>query len=190
MCIIKYLFEHGANINKENISCYSGNEVLVKYLVELETNINKELGYSKTALFSACYSGNEALVKYLVEHGTDINKESKDGSSPLLKPCSNGNEAIYILELPLNIKGKSDRYNKYYVGNNSIKQLYIYSVIHCRIKLRNSLILYPNHSNGLKSVFSDFIINYTMIISYKSFIINYAMIISFRHHYSLKFEVA
>ena len=52
--------------------------MLVKYLVEHGAEINKEKNRDgETPLFNACLSGNEDVVKYLVEHGTDINKKSK-----------------------------------------------------------------------------------------------------------------
>ncbi|KAL6605118.1 hypothetical protein U3516DRAFT_758083 [Neocallimastix sp. 'constans'] len=46
----------------------SGNGNLVKYLVEHGADINKEIPQ-----FRAIKRGNENLIKYLVEHGADIN---------------------------------------------------------------------------------------------------------------------
>ena len=48
--IVKYLVNHGANVNKTNI-------------------INNE-----TSLFSTCSNGNKTIMKYLVELGAEINE--------------------------------------------------------------------------------------------------------------------
>ena len=93
MQIIRYLVEHGADINKINkygevpltYACRNGNILLVKCLVEHGADINKENNESKTPLFKACSNGNEAIVKYLVEHGADINKETSHGFTPLFE---------------------------------------------------------------------------------------------------------
>jgi len=60
---------------------------MVKYLVEHGADINKEDHYGKTPFFKACHGGNEPIVKYLVERGADINKESEDGLTPLFHAC-------------------------------------------------------------------------------------------------------
>ncbi|ORX65883.1 ankyrin, partial [Anaeromyces robustus] len=60
-----------------------GNEDLVKYLIEHGADINKENEDGKTPLFWACESGNEDLVKYLIDLGADINKENEKGETPL-----------------------------------------------------------------------------------------------------------
>ena len=97
--IIKYLIEHGANINKEDRKgetplfnvCRNGNEIIVKYLVKHGADVNKENKYGKTPLFDACFSGNEKIVKYIVEHGAEINKEILNGETPLFEACLCGN---------------------------------------------------------------------------------------------------
>ena len=48
-------------------ACKSGNADLVKYLVEHGANVNNENG--KTPLVIACEKGRKSIVKYLVEHG-------------------------------------------------------------------------------------------------------------------------
>ena len=56
--------------------CFKDNSILkVKYLVEHGADVNKENRNGETPLFSACIKGNEAIVKYLMEHGADIHKE-------------------------------------------------------------------------------------------------------------------
>jgi len=106
--IIKYLVEHGADINEATKygetalfnTCKNGNEVVVKYLVEHGADVNKEIRNGKTPLFEACSSGNEAVVKYLVEHGANVNKKMNgfsdcfSFSTPLFNACKSGNEAV------------------------------------------------------------------------------------------------
>jgi len=115
--IIKYLVEHGTDINKTNNhgetplfeACRSGNVTIVKYLVEHGADINKTNNYGNIPLFNACYKGNEAIVKYLVKLGVDINKANKYGDTPLFEACKNGNEAVvkYLVEHGANINKKS-----------------------------------------------------------------------------------
>eukprot|EP00833_Pecoramyces_ruminatium_P002196 jgi/Orpsp1_1/1176228/evm.model.c7180000056874.1 len=56
-------------------ACLTGNENMVKYLIEHGADINKENHRWETPLFRACSTGNENLVKYLIEHGADITAE-------------------------------------------------------------------------------------------------------------------
>ncbi|KAL6632575.1 hypothetical protein U3516DRAFT_885956 [Neocallimastix sp. 'constans'] len=51
------------------------NEALVKYLVEHGTDINKESKDGSSPLLKPCSNGNEAIVKYLTEFGAYINKK-------------------------------------------------------------------------------------------------------------------
>jgi len=68
----------------------SGNKNLVKYLVEHGADINKEYEYGTTVLFNACRSRNKDLVEYFVENGTDINKENRNGETVLWIAYENG----------------------------------------------------------------------------------------------------
>jgi len=95
-------------------ACRSKNEAIVKYLVEHGADINKEIGQERnkeddgslsfssvyilvhdgeTPLFEACRTGNEAIIKYLVEQGANINKENRNGETPFFQTCRSGNEA-------------------------------------------------------------------------------------------------
>jgi len=56
-------------------ACKSENEIIVKFLVEHGADINKEDEKGETQIFYACSKGNEKIVKYLVKHGADINKK-------------------------------------------------------------------------------------------------------------------
>ena len=64
-------------------ACSSGNKRLVKYLVEHGADINIPNNTDRTPLFNACFIKNEELVKYLVEIGADINKQNDNGVTPL-----------------------------------------------------------------------------------------------------------
>ena len=45
---------------------------MVKYLVEHGANINEVNRDNETPIFKACKYGNEAIVKYLVKHDADM----------------------------------------------------------------------------------------------------------------------
>lgn len=109
--IVKYLVEHGADVNKENpqtgitplfmtrgtplmVACKSGNETIVKYLVEHGVDVNKENRYGRTPLLVACFYGNESIVKYLIEKGANVNKKDHWKETPLSAAYKSGQENI------------------------------------------------------------------------------------------------
>ena len=106
--IIKFLVEHGANLNSKDKfhetplfgACSNGNEAAVKYLVKHGAIINERNYDNETILFNACKNGNEVIVKYLVEHGADINSVSYIGETALFNACKSESEAIvkYLVE--------------------------------------------------------------------------------------------
>jgi len=65
---------------------------MVKYIVEHGADINKINKLGEAPLFEACFMRNENILKYLVEQGSNENKESKNAETPLFKVCSLGNE--------------------------------------------------------------------------------------------------
>jgi len=96
--IVKYLVEHGADVNFKFFtwydtpfvaSCRLGHENIVKYLVHHGADMNKD-----APLVAACKSGNENLVKYLVEHGVNVNQKNKNDLTPLRIFCRSGNETM------------------------------------------------------------------------------------------------
>jgi len=111
--IVKYLVEHGTDINKESLhknaplfyACFNGNINLVKYLVKCGVDINKENENGSTPLFYACIAGNIPVMKYLIEHGADINKENKFGETPLFNSWEGQNDTIvrFLFEHGANI---------------------------------------------------------------------------------------
>jgi len=72
---------------------------MIKYLVEHGADINKENNLKQTPMWYACEMGNENIVKYLFEHGADIYKEDENGKVPLIKAlfCGNNNLFDYLL---------------------------------------------------------------------------------------------
>ena len=84
--IFKYI---NNECDKDDINIY-----IIKYLVEHGIDINEKDRNDKTPLFKACKRGDEDMVKYLVEHGVDINNKSRRGETPLFKVCKYGNETI------------------------------------------------------------------------------------------------
>ena len=117
--IIKYLFEHGADVNEVNddddddetplcCSCWKGNEKIVKYLIKHGADVNKGNGSKKTSLHCVCEEGNERIAKYLIEHGAGMRIVDMNGDSPLFMACKSGNENLvkYFVELGANIKKK------------------------------------------------------------------------------------
>jgi len=109
MIIIKYLLEHGTDINigiNNSITpsfteCINGYEYIVKYLVEHGADMNQVEERYCLSLMAACLNENETLVKYLVEHGANVNyKGCYYYQSPLMISCENDNEALvkYLVE--------------------------------------------------------------------------------------------
>jgi len=132
MAIVKYLVEHGTDINKENkngetplhFAIRLRIERLVKYLVEHGADIHKEnkKGFSPLLTFCSGTSHDEieeeAIIKYLVEHGADINKKNKEGKTSLMVACEKGNEVLvkYLVEYggDINVKMEEEYFEIYY----------------------------------------------------------------------------
>ena len=94
----------------------------MKYLIEHGADVNKESKDGTTPLFIACEYGNYAIVKCLVEHGANVNKELKNGKTPLIIACDsrNRNETIvkYLIVNGADIKQQMLSYNhKVYISN-------------------------------------------------------------------------
>ncbi|OUM61331.1 hypothetical protein PIROE2DRAFT_12667 [Piromyces sp. E2] len=115
--IVKYLVEHGADVDKENkdgdnplyISFSNKNEQIINISKENKDSetplfkiyINKEERYGETLLFEVYFNRKENIVRYIVEHRTDINMEVRYGETPLFNTCFYRNENIV---LNINIK--------------------------------------------------------------------------------------
>jgi len=61
-----------------------GNMEMVKYLVDHGADLNKKNTYGKTPLFNACYHCKSVeAIKYLIEKGANVNEEDKSRSTPM-----------------------------------------------------------------------------------------------------------
>jgi len=56
----------------------NGNLEIVKYLVNHGADINKS-----NALYASAEKGHENIVKCLIEHGADVNKQNENRTTPL-----------------------------------------------------------------------------------------------------------
>lgn len=90
--MVKFLVEHGANVNTNKISplltaTYIGNRTLdiVKFLVEHGADVNVRNKDGDTPLYNAfCNSDGIEMVKFLVEHGADVNAvDNLNGETPI-----------------------------------------------------------------------------------------------------------
>ncbi|ORX75655.1 ankyrin [Anaeromyces robustus] len=151
--MIKYLIEHGANIN---IDC-SEEKVKEKlpnlqYItVKDKNNCYFSFAYDKenieifdntySPLSIACKNENESLVKYLIKQGANVNGINNNVDKPLFFACEKQNETIVKILIEhganVNVEGKQyiDRYSllKIYTplsiacekGNESIVKILI-----------------------------------------------------------------
>ncbi|XP_028395332.1 serine/threonine-protein kinase/endoribonuclease IRE1-like [Dendronephthya gigantea] len=82
---IKYLVEHGADVNGKDTYGWTvlhyavtkGTLEIVKYLVEQDADVNGKDKYGWTVLHTAVTEGTLGIVKYLVEQGADVTLKSK-----------------------------------------------------------------------------------------------------------------
>ena len=90
--MVKFLVEHGADINGREFSplltaTYLGNRTfdIVKYLVEHGANVNVRNKRGDTPLYNAfCNSDGIEMVKFLVEHGANVNAvDNLNGETPI-----------------------------------------------------------------------------------------------------------
>ena len=91
--IIKFLVEHGADINSGKNSAVNTpliNAVrskrfdIVKYLVSKGADVNNKLIEKSTALINAVYPAESfEIVQFLVERGADVNAMNNNGQTPL-----------------------------------------------------------------------------------------------------------
>jgi len=105
--IIKYLIDHGADINKK------GNQY-----IDISGEYRKDMSVSP--LIIACRYSNETIVKYLVDHGANVNEVMEDGNTALIVACryneENKNENIikYLIDNGADLNKKGEQYVKIY----------------------------------------------------------------------------
>ncbi len=91
--IIKYLVEHGANINCEAYNVIKKNfysHSIFSSDKESKNYLNNRNKYGITPLLIALESWHENIVKYLVEHGAIINNLYINDIILLINACKNG----------------------------------------------------------------------------------------------------
>eukprot|EP00833_Pecoramyces_ruminatium_P013328 jgi/Orpsp1_1/1187360/evm.model.d7180000057144.1 len=145
--IVKYLIEHGADINNGSDNCICGatreeytplgvacminNKFIIKCLIEHGADINGEIeewGNIYTPLIYACRKGNENLVKYLIENGADVNTkkivyEEINGRrkckviTPLSVACEKENKSIIKLLIESGVNNIDVYINKLLLDN-------------------------------------------------------------------------
>jgi len=94
--IVKYLVEHGANVNAKAISSsnsrdgraalvFANNLEIVKFLVKNGANVNAKSGRDHTALRRASQIGYLEIVKYLVKNGANVNVKDDSSNTALME---------------------------------------------------------------------------------------------------------
>lgn len=104
--LVKYLIEHGADVNKANkngltplyMAAERGYEDIVKYLISHGADIDKAENNGITPLIMSAHNGYENIVKCLVEHGADINKQDRYERTPLIMAMDSENIVKYLIE--------------------------------------------------------------------------------------------
>eukprot|EP00833_Pecoramyces_ruminatium_P010071 jgi/Orpsp1_1/1184103/evm.model.c7180000088024.1 len=164
---IKYLIEHGADINMKNsdgdtpliILCkieLENSFALVKYLVDHGANVNiANDDDRKTPLMYACKKNKNLISKYLIEKNADVNYKNKNGETPLIIASKNENEELveYLINHGANIFEKD-------VSNNSalsyaIKKINkkIIEFLNKSIKENNNYLTYSyKNVNGIEII--------------------------------------
>ena len=66
------------------------NLTIVKYLVEHGLNVNIKSLNGETPLIGACKNGNRSIVNYLVDHGASMDKKDGQGRTPIFYACASG----------------------------------------------------------------------------------------------------
>ena len=87
------------------IAVKNGYGEIVKYLVDHGADVNKEDKSKKTPLLVAAKKGHKEIIEYLVDHGVNVNKEDKNGNTPLIYAIDRGHIDIakYLIEKGSNI---------------------------------------------------------------------------------------
>jgi hypothetical protein len=90
--VVKYLVEHGANVNDQNnelkkspllAAAWSRHLDVAEYLLSKGASINAQAHNGFTPLNDAASIGDFQIVKFLVEHGADVRIPDLHGRTPL-----------------------------------------------------------------------------------------------------------
>jgi len=80
--LVHQCFEYTNGLFK---TCRNGHIAIVKYLIEHGVDVNKENNNDESPLYFAFMERQEDIVKYLVEQGANINKKFINDNTLLLK---------------------------------------------------------------------------------------------------------
>ena len=72
---------------------------LIKFLIEHGADVNDGNSENDLPLHQACDQNDLEFVKYLIEHGADVNGENYSGQTALSKAIIKGNYPIVLLLL-------------------------------------------------------------------------------------------
>ncbi|XP_028395339.1 serine/threonine-protein kinase TNNI3K-like [Dendronephthya gigantea] len=116
--MMKYLVEHGADVNDEDnvgrtalsYAVTQGTLEMMKYLVEHGAYVNDKDNVGRTALSYAVTKGRVEMMKYLVEHGADVNDKDNVGRTALSYAVTKGRVEMmkYLVEHGADVNDKDD----------------------------------------------------------------------------------
>ena len=114
--MVKFLIEHGVDINKLLSSCNSSNNKIVKYLIEHGVDIKNSENNRKSLLLDAFTNNNIEMINYLLPNNDtklNLNQYSKNEKTTLLiLACQHGHLKYVKYFLDQGINPKSiDQYN-------------------------------------------------------------------------------
>ncbi|XP_050408666.1 serine/threonine-protein phosphatase 6 regulatory ankyrin repeat subunit B [Patella vulgata] len=101
--IAKLLFQHGVDVNKQDIlgksplhrAIQNGNKIIVDDLLKAHgCDVNLSDGEGITPIMLAVEQNKTQIAKLLFQHGVDVNKQDTFGKSPLHRAIQNGNKII------------------------------------------------------------------------------------------------
>ena len=85
---------NGNNETPLYIAAKNGNMEMVKYLVEHGANVNRATDAGVTPLHLTALCGDLNIMQYLVEHGADVNRTANNEINPLIFAVMTGEENV------------------------------------------------------------------------------------------------
>jgi ankyrin repeat protein len=152
--IIKYLCEHGANINlKDNVNntallhaIYVDSEIAL-YLIQKGADITIKNKLNETPMHFAAMSGDLLISKILIERGLDINISNKNNHTPIMLAACNKHIKLVklLLENNADINGED-------INNDNLMHLCIlndmYDILLLLIGNRKNTVINNRNNNG------------------------------------------
>jgi len=157
--IIKYLCEHGADINlKDNVdntallhSIYVDSEIAL-YLIQLGADITIKNKLNETPMHFAAMAGDLVISKILIERGLDINIPNINNHTPVM--LATGNKHIKLVKLLLENKANI---NDEDINNDNLMHLCIlndmYDILLLLICNKKNIVINNRNNNGESPLF-------------------------------------